>query len=376
MIDQEKIIIKGAREHNLKNIDLEIPRNALTVITGLSGSGKSSLAFDTIYAEGQRRYIESLSAYARQFLGQLEKPDVDLIEGLSPAISIEQKSTGGNPRSTVGTITEIYDYMRLLFARVGTAHCYNCGKEVKKQSPDQIIQRVNDSFSNKKIQIFAPVVKGRKGHYRELFEDIQKDGFLRTRIDGEVVELTKGYKVDRYKIHNIEILIDRLTVTEKSSYRLSESIEVALNFGNGSLIIFDGEKDHIYSRDFACLDCGISYQELAPNSFSFNSPYGSCSDCDGLGESKAMDINLIIPDFDKSINEEALAPLGKPRNIWFFNQLEAVAKFYGFDFDTPIRELNEDQKDILLNGSTKKFRLHIVLVMVKKLSICINLPVC
>ncbi|MCB0731424.1 MAG: excinuclease ABC subunit UvrA [Ignavibacteriae bacterium] len=354
MIDQEKIIIKGAREHNLKNIDLEIPRNALTVITGLSGSGKSSLAFDTIYAEGQRRYIESLSAYARQFLGQLEKPDVDLIEGLSPAISIEQKSTGGNPRSTVGTITEIYDYMRLLFARVGTAHCYNCGKEVKKQSPDQIIQRVNDSFSNKKIQIFAPVVKGRKGHYRELFEDIQKDGFLRTRIDGEVVELTKGYKVDRYKIHNIEILIDRLTVTEKSSYRLSESIEVALNFGNGSLIIFDGEKDHIYSRDFACLDCGISYQELAPNSFSFNSPYGSCSDCDGLGESKAMDINLIIPDFDKSINEEALAPLGKPRNIWFFNQLEAVAKFYGFDFDTPIRELNEDQKDILLNGSTKK----------------------
>jgi excinuclease ABC subunit A len=354
MIDQEKIIIKGAREHNLKNIDLEIPRDAFTVITGLSGSGKSSLAFDTIYAEGQRRYIESLSAYARQFLGQLERPDVDLIEGLSPAISIEQKSTGGNPRSTVGTITEIYDYLRLLFARVGVAHCYNCGKIVKKQSSDQIIDRVFDSFNNKKIMIFAPVVRGRKGHYRELFEDIQKDGFIKVRVDNEVIELEKDYKVDRYKIHNIEILIDRIKVTSKSRFRLSESIEVALNFGNGSIIIADEEKDYIFSRDFACSDCGINYQELAPNSFSFNSPYGSCSNCDGLGEKKDLDANLIIPDWSKSINEAALEPIGKPRNIWFFNQLEAVAAYYKFDYDTKLNELSEEQRGVLLNGSKKK----------------------
>jgi len=354
MIDQEKIIIKGAREHNLQNIDLEIPRNSLIVITGLSGSGKSSLAFDTIYAEGQRRYIESLSAYARQFLGQLEKPDVDLIEGLSPAISIEQKSTGGNPRSTVGTITEIYDYLRLLYARVGIAHCYSCGKVVKKQSSDQIIDRIINDYEDKKIMIFAPVVRGRKGHYRELFEDIQKDGFIKVRVDGEIFELKKGFKVDRYKVHNIEILIDRLTVNIKSRYRISESIEVALNFGNGSLVISTENKNQLFSRDFACLDCGINYQELAPNSFSFNSPYGSCSDCDGLGEKKDLDVNLIIPDWNKSIKEEALEPVGKPRNIWFFNQLEGVAAYYNFDYDTKLKDLTDDQKDILLNGSKKK----------------------
>ncbi len=354
MIDQDKIVIKGAREHNLKDISLDIPRNSLTVITGLSGSGKSSLAFDTIYAEGQRRYIESLSAYARQFLGQLEKPDVDLIEGLSPAISIEQKVTSGNPRSTVGTITEIYDYLRLLYARVGIAHCYNCGKVVKKQSSDQIIDRIIDSFEGTKISILAPVVRGRKGHYRELFEDIQKDGFLRARVDNEIVELSDGFKVDRYKIHNIEILIDRIKVSAKSRFRLSESIEVALNFGNGNIIVADDEKDHVFSRDFACLECGISYQELAPNSFSFNSPYGSCSHCDGLGEKKDLDIDLIIPDWDKTIKEEALEPLGKPRNIWFFNQLEAVAKHYKFDFDTKLSDLTEEQKEILLYGSKKK----------------------
>ncbi len=354
MIDQDKIVIKGAREHNLKDISLDIPRNSLTVITGLSGSGKSSLAFDTIYAEGQRRYIESLSAYARQFLGQLERPDVDLIEGLSPAISIEQKATSGNPRSTVGTITEIYDYLRLMYARVGVAHCYNCGKVVKKQSSDQIIDRIIDSFEGNKISILAPVVRGRKGHYRELFEDIQKDGFLRARVDNEIVELSDGFKVDRYKIHNIEILIDRIKVSAKSRFRLSESIEVALNFGNGSIIIADDEKDHIFSRDFACLECGISYQELAPNSFSFNSPYGACSHCDGLGEKKDLDINLIIPNWDKTIKEEALEPLGKPRNIWFFNQLEAVANHYKFDFNTKLSDLTEEQKEILLYGSKKK----------------------
>ncbi len=354
MIDQDKIIIKGAREHNLKNIDLEIPRNSLTVITGLSGSGKSSLAFDTIYAEGQRRYIESLSAYARQFLGQLEKPDVDLIEGLIPAISIEQKSTGGNPRSTVGTITEIYDYLRLLYARVGIAHCYNCGKIVKKQSAEQIIDKILSDFENKKIMIFAPVVRGRKGHYRELFEDIQRDGFLKARVDGKVFELEKDFKVERYKIHNIEILIDKLIIKEKSRFRLSESIEVALNFGSGSLIVFSDNKDQIFSRDFTCIDCGINYQELAPNSFSFNSPYGYWPDCEGLGEKRERDINLIIPDWNKSINEGALEPLGKPRNIWFFNQLEAVAKFYNFDYDTKLKDLSDSQIEILLYGSKKK----------------------
>ncbi len=354
MIEQDKIIIKGAREHNLKNIDLEIPRNSLTVITGLSGSGKSSLAFDTIYAEGQRRYIESLSAYARQFLDQLEKPDVDLIEGLSPAISIEQKSTGGNPRSTVGTITEIYDFLRLLYARVGTSYCYNCGNIVQKQSTDQIIDKILQLYEGQKIIVLAPVVRGRKGHYRELFEDIQRDGFLKVRVDEEIVELTSGYKVDRYKIHNIEIVIDRLQINSNSRFRLSESIEVALNFGNGSLIVHANSNDHIFSRNNACVDCGINYQELAPNSFSFNSPYGSCAECDGLGEKKDIDIKLMIPDFSKTINEAALDPVGKPRKIWFYNQLEAVSKQFGFDYNTKIQDLNEEQLNILIYGSREK----------------------
>ncbi len=350
----DKIIIRGAREHNLKNINLDIPRDTFTVITGLSGSGKSSLAFDTIYAEGQRRYIESLSAYARQFLNMLEKPDVDLIEGLSPAISIEQKTSAGNPRSTVGTVTEIYDFLRLLYARVGTPHCYNCGNPVKKQSTEQIIDSVLDNFTGKKVQIFAPVVKGRKGHYRELFEEIMKDGFVRVRVDGRIFELEPGFKVDRYKIHDIEILVDRIKLTEKSRSRLSESIEVALNFGKGNLIVNDSEKDHLYSRNFVCLECGISYDELAPNSFSFNSPYGMCNECNGLGEKKELDVDLIIPDWNKSINEEGLAPLGKPRNIWFFNQLEAVADKFGFDFDTKLKDLTEEQVNIILYGSKEK----------------------
>ena len=351
---KETIIIKGARENNLKNIDIEIPRDSFTVITGLSGSGKSSLAFDTIYAEGQRRYIESLSAYARQFLDMLEKPDVDLIEGLSPAISIEQKSTSGNPRSTVGTVTEIYDYLRLLYARLGTPHCYNCGKPVTRQSSSQIIDSVLSSLNNKKIFILAPVIRGRKGHYRELFEEILSDGFLKVRVDNEFYEITKNFQVDRYKIHNIEIVIDKLTVNENSRNRLTESIEVGLNYGNGIVIVNDNSQDHIYSRHLACLDCGISYRELAPNSFSFNSPYGSCPDCEGLGEKKELDLNLIIPDWNKSINDEALSPLGKPRSIWFFNQLGAVSEKYGFNFDTPLKNLTEDQKEILLYGSKDK----------------------
>jgi len=351
---QNKIVIKGAREHNLKNIDLEIPRDSLVVITGLSGSGKSSLAFDTIYAEGQRRYIESLSAYARQFLDMLEKPDVDLIEGLSPAISIEQKATSGNPRSTVGTVTEIYDYLRLLYARVGKPHCPECGREVQKQSSVQIVDTIIEKFDNQRIIILAPVVRGRKGHYRELLEDILKDGFVRARIDGEVFELDNEIKLDRYKVHDIEIVVDRTKVADKSRHRLSESIDVALNYGNGNVYINDGKDDHIFSRNFACVHCGISFEELAPNSFSFNSPYGSCPDCDGLGEKKELDVNLIVPDWDKSINEEGLAPLGKPRSIWFFNQLEGISDKFGFTFDTKLKDYNKEQLDLLLNGSKEK----------------------
>jgi excinuclease ABC subunit A len=353
-LEKETIIIKGAREHNLKNIDVEIPRESLTVITGLSGSGKSSLAFDTIYAEGQRRYIESLSAYARQFLDMLEKPDVDLIEGLSPAISIEQKSTSGNPRSTVGTVTEIYDYLRLLYARLGTPHCYNCGRPVTKQSSNQIIDSIITSQKGEKITILAPVVRGRKGHYRELFEEIAADGFLKVRVDNEDHEIVKGFSVDRYKIHNIEIQIDKLTVNEKSRNRLTESVEVALNYGNGIVMVNNGKDDFLYSRHIACLNCGISYRELAPNSFSFNSPYGSCSDCEGLGEKKEIDINLMIPDWNKSINEEGLSPVGKPRQIWFFNQLEVVAKKYNFDFNTPLKDLSDEMKNVILHGTKEK----------------------
>jgi excinuclease ABC subunit A len=357
-LEKEYIIVRGAREHNLKNIDINIPRDSFTVITGLSGSGKSSLAFDTIYAEGQRRYIESLSAYARQFLDMLEKPDVDLIEGLSPAISIEQKSTSGNPRSTVGTVTEIYDYLRLLYARLGTPYCYNCGKTVKKQSTAQIIDSIFDLFKNKKTLILAPVVRGRKGHYRELFEEILSDGFLKARVNGEIIEVVKGFQVDRYKIHNIEIVVDRILSSEKSRSRLSESIEVALNYGNGIVIVNDGNEDKIFSRHLVCLDCGISYRELAPNSFSFNSPYGSCPDCEGLGEKKELDIELIIPDWNRSIKEEGLAPLGKPRSIWFFTQLDEVAKKYNFDYATPLKKMTKEQIDIIINGTKEKIEFY------------------
>ncbi|MCG6915566.1 excinuclease ABC subunit UvrA, partial [bacterium BMS3Abin03] len=357
-MEKESIIIKGAREHNLKNIDVEIPRDSFTVITGLSGSGKSSLAFDTIYAEGQRRYIESLSAYARQFLDMLEKPDVDLIEGLSPAISIEQKSTSGNPRSTVGTVTEIYDYLRLLYAKIGTPHCYNCGKPVHKQTTAQIIDAILTNLKGKKVSILAPVIRGRKGHYKELFEEILSDGFLRARVDGKIEEIEKGYQIDRYKIHNIEIVVDRILVKETSRSRITESVDVALNYGEGIAIVNDGKEDKVFSRHFACLDCGISYRELAPNSFSFNSPYGSCPDCEGLGEKKELDINLIIPDWDKTINEEGIAALGKPRPIWFYTQLEEVAKKFKFDFDTPLNKLSEEQIEVIINGSKDKIEFY------------------
>lgn len=347
----DKIIIRGARQHNLKNINLDIPRNKLIVITGVSGSGKSSLAFDTIYAEGQRRYVESLSAYARQFLDIMEKPDVDLIDGLSPAISIDQKSVSHNPRSTVGTVTEIYDYLRLLFARVGVQFCYNCGKRVQKQSIDQIVESIFKLGEGTKIEIFAPIVRGRKGHYRELFEKILKDGFLRVRVDGKLREITPGMQVDRYKIHNIEVLIDRLTVSKESKRRIYESVELALEYGNDSVIVNNGQEDLFFSKHLACLECGISYEELSPNSFSFNSPYGACPDCDGLGEKMEFDLKLIIPDPSLSISEGALSPYGKERDNWEWSLLKAVARRYDIDLNKPFKKLSKEQINILLYGA-------------------------
>ncbi|MBW7887634.1 MAG: excinuclease ABC subunit UvrA [Bacteroidetes bacterium] len=349
--EQHSLIIKGAREHNLKNIDVEIPRDSLTVITGLSGSGKSSLAFDTIYAEGQRRYVESLSAYARQFLGLMERPDVDYIEGLSPAISIEQKTVSTNPRSTVGTVTEVYDFLRLLFARVGIQFCVNCGTKVQKQSADQIIDGILKLPAGTKIQILAPVVKGRKGHYRELFEKIVKDGFLRVRVDGEVKEISKGMNVDRYKTHDIEIVIDRIQIKKEIRTRIADSVEVALQFGEGVLIVNDGNKDLLFSKKYSCPSCGLSYEEPAPNSFSFNTTYGACPECEGLGEKKQFDLSLIIPDDSLSLQQEGIAPLGKPRQTWMFSQVKAVLQRHGYDYTTPIKEFSKTAFEELLYGT-------------------------
>lgn len=349
--EQNLLIVKGAREHNLKNIDVEIPRDKLVVITGLSGSGKSSLAFDTIYAEGQRRYVESLSAYARQFLGLMERPDVDYIEGLSPAISIEQKTVSTNPRSTVGTVTEVYDFLRLLYARVGTQFCVNDGTRVQKQSVDQIIDAIMKISQGTKIQILAPIVKGRKGHYRELFEKILKDGFLRVRVDNEVVEISKGLKLDRYKIHNIEVVIDRIQIKKDSRSRIADSVEVALQFGEGVLIVNDGKQDILFSKKYSCPTCGTSYEEPAPNSFSFNTTSGACSACEGLGEKKDFDLSLIIPNPNLSLQQEGIAPLGKPRATWFYAQVKAILKKHGYDYNTPIKQFAKIALDELLYGT-------------------------
>jgi len=357
-LEQDKLIVKGARVHNLKNIDVEIPRDRLVVITGLSGSGKSSLAFDTIYAEGQRRYVESLSAYARQFLGLMERPEVDYIDGLSPTISIEQKTISHNPRSTVGTVTEIYDYLRLLFARIGIQHCYKCGKIVQKQSVDQIIDAVMAYPKDSRIQVLSPVVRGRKGHYRELFEEIIKDGFLRVRVDGEIKEISKGMQVSRYKIHNIEVVVDRLIVKPDMRSRIADSIELALQMSSGIVIINVNGEDRLYSQHLACLECGISYDDPAPNSFSFNSPYGACQVCNGLGEKKEFDVRLIIPDQNLSINQEGIAPLGKPHETWLWSQVKAVAAKYKIDLNLPLKKLPKKFIDILLYGAgEEKFEI-------------------
>ncbi len=357
--ENTEIRVQGARVHNLKNIDVTIPRNKLTVITGLSGSGKSSLAFDTIYAEGQRRYMETMSAYARQFLGGMERPDVDRISGLSPVIAIEQKTTNRNPRSTVGTITEIYDFLRLLYARAGEAFSYNTGEKMVKYSDDQILNLILTDFENKDILILAPLVKGRKGHYKELFEQVRKKGFLNMRIDGVINELKYGLKVDRYKVHNIELVIDKLNVKEINHKRIKDSVNTAMMQGKGIIMIIekDAKEGRYYSRMLMCPTTGLSYNEPAPHTFSFNSPKGACHKCKGLGTISEIDIKKIIPIPERNIKNGGIEPLGIYRNVLIFWQIEAVLKKYGFALNTPINEISEDALNTILYGSDESFRL-------------------
>lgn len=357
--ESETLEVSGARVHNLKNINVSIPRNKLVVITGLSGSGKSSLAFDTIYAEGQRRYIETFSAYARQFLGDLERPDVDKITGLSPVISIEQKTVNKNPRSTVGTITEIYDFLRLLFARAGDAYSYVTGEKMVRYSDEQIIDLILSTYRKKKIYILAPVVKGRKGHYRELFEHIRKQGFLRARVDGEVLELTSRVQLDRYKVHDIEIVIDRLEVKEDDTQRIIESVKLALRHGKGTMMVAEQGKDEArhFSRHLMCPTSGIAYDDPAPNLFSFNSPYGACNRCNGLGHILEIDINKIIPNKTRSIKSGAIVPIGEHRNNWIFAQLEAIAGKFGFKLSDPVKDIPEDALNAILFGTDEMLKV-------------------
>lgn len=351
----DTLSVEGARVHNLKDISVQIPREKLVVITGLSGSGKSSLAFDTIYAEGQRRYIESFAAYARQFLGTLERPDVDQITGLSPVIAIEQKTISRNPRSTVGTVTEIYDFLRLLFAKVSTAYSYNTGEAMVKYSDDQIVQLIYDRFEGHKINILSPIVKGRKGHYRELFRQLVKKGFSKVRVNGTIHDLLSLDKLDRYKTHDIELVVDRLTVNDESKNRIKQSVETAMKQGHGTIMVIEHEKDEpaFFSRNLMCPSTGIAYDDPAPNFFSFNSPYGACSHCNGLGRISKIDIKKIIPDQNKSILQGAIAPLGSYKNNWIYRQIEAIGKFYGFNLKTKFKDLSEEAVNHILYGSTE-----------------------
>ncbi|MBS1751386.1 MAG: excinuclease ABC subunit UvrA [Bacteroidetes bacterium] len=357
--DLEHIAVFGARVHNLKNIDISIPKNKLTVITGISGSGKSSLAFDTIYAEGQRRYMETFGAYARQFIGDMERPDVDKITGLSPVISIEQKTTNKNPRSTVGTVTEVYDFLRLLFARIGDAYSYNTGKPMIKWSEEEIVGNIFKRFKGQKISILAPLVRGRKGHYRELFEEVRKKGFLKVRVDGEIKDLTARMQVDRYKIHDIEVVVDRLKVEEEFRLRLSQSVQQGLKLGKDLLFISPAEpinksgSDAFYSKMLMCEDSGISYEEPSPNSFSFNSPYGACPVCKGLGSVYQVNMEAVIPNRELSINEGGIAPLGEEREAYIFKQVQQLAKKNKFGLDKPIKDLPEKVMNLLLYGDEK-----------------------
>ncbi len=348
---KEKIIVKGAKQHNLKNITVEIPRNKLVVITGLSGSGKSSLAFDTIYAEGQRRYVESLSAYARQFLGQMDKPDVEYIEGLSPAISIDQKTTSRNPRSTVGTVTEIYDYLRLLFARAGTPHCPNCGKVVERQSIDQMVDQILQKPEGTKFMVLAPIVKGKKGEHQKVFDSLRRAGYARVRVNGEVRELEEDITLAKTKKHSIDVVVDRLVRREGINQRLADSLETALSLGEGivEVLAVDGESK-LYSEQFACVDCGISLPDIQPRLFSFNNPYGACPSCTGLGMNMEFDMELVIPDHKKSFGDGAIAAMSKNPNSFFMCQLESVLAYYKYSMDSCWNDLSAKVKDILLNG--------------------------
>jgi len=355
---QHNILVRGAREHNLKNIDIDIPRDQLVVITGLSGSGKSSLAFDTIYAEGQRRFLESLSAYARQFLGMMERPAVDFIDGLSPVISIDQKTTNRNPRSTVGTVTEIYDFLRLLYARVGVPYSYKTGNIMEKQSADQVVASVMDMPEGTKTYCLAPVVRGRKGHYRELFEQTIKQGFVSARIDGEFHDLEKDMKLDRYKTHNIEIVVDRFVISPKSEKRVAESIRLALEMADGNVIlaIKDGDEisDKLYSQNLFDPESGIAYEDPAPNLFSFNSPYGNCKECEGLGYTYDVSWDLLVPNKEQSIADGGLRFLGAPRDIFVFKQLKAILDSFDLDFETPLKDFPEEALEIIMHGSGDK----------------------
>ncbi len=347
------IEVFGAREHNLKNLDIRIPKNKLVVFTGVSGSGKSSLAFDTIYNEGQRRYMESFSAYARQFMGDMERPDVDKITGLSPVISIEQKTTNKNPRSTVGTVTEVYDFLRLFFARIGEAYSYNTGKKMVKFSEEEIVENIFTKYANKKITLLAPLIRGRKGHYRELFEEIRKKGFLKVRVDGEIMDLTPKLQVDRYKIHDIEVVIDRLQVSPDMKVRLSQSVQQTLKMGKDLLflLINDSGKTIQFSKQLMCNETGISYEEPSPNAFSFNSPYGACTNCKGLGNVYSIDMLAILPDANLSVNEGGIAPLGEQRDAYMFRNVESLAKKHKIKLDKPIKDLPTSSLNILLYGN-------------------------
>ena len=357
--EDEKINVWGARVHNLKNIDVEIPRNTLTVITGLSGSGKSSLAFDTIYAEGQRRYIETFSAYARNFLGGMERPDVDKITGLSPVISIEQKTTNKNPRSTVGTTTEIYDFLRLLFARAGKTYSYETGEEMVKYTEEKVVEMIHERYTGHRVFILAPVVKNRKGHYRELFEQMRRKGYLNARIDGKICEITEGMKVDRYKNHDIEIVIDKLAVSDKDNERLKNSVKVAMRAGDGLIMILDKDTDTTkhYSRHLMCPTTGMSYGDPAPNKFSFNSPQGACPRCKGLGNINVLSLEKIIPDRKASIYNGAILPLGKYKNQMIFWQITAILKKYDLDIKTPVEDIPTDAMDEILYGTLENVRI-------------------
>jgi excinuclease ABC subunit A len=354
-MEEEKIEILGARENNLKNIDLTIPRNQLVVITGLSGSGKSSLAFDTLYAEGQRRYMETFNAYARQFLGEMERPDVDKVNGLSPVISIEQKTVSRNPRSTVGTITEVYDFMRLLYARASDAYSPSTGKKMVRFTEEQLIEKIAKDFKAKKIAILSPLVKARKGHYRELFESLMKQGYVRARIDGKLKEMTKEMKLDRYKVHDIELVVDRFSV-EPNNPRLKATVQTALKMGKGDVMVMelDTETVHHFSKNLMCPTSGISFPEPEPNLFSFNSPYGACSYCSGLGEVAEIDIEKIIPDNSKSVKQGGITPLGENKNSWINQQVAAILKMYGATVNTPLKEVDEDAIQVILYGTDDK----------------------